>query len=225
MIRLMSLRTHVSRRISELEYRVAVNLRLKFSDLSFPQLTLLFCGNFDCLCRIYSKIWIFHRSLGPRRVAIEHYELFEPTRKRVYINFSQARFFFLKLKLYSFCRNAAISSAEMTRITAKRIKTLLRGGAVRKRFAVYTCATTPRRLNANVRLIKLHFAAGGFRVGGAWPDYGMPPRQSSRWQTISRIDLHTGLTGRDVIAREIRFLGTCAQTHERLCAHEFAQSI
>jgi len=43
---------------------------------------------------------------------------------------------------------------------------ITRGGAIRKRFAVYTCATT-RRLNANVRLIKLHFAAGGFRVGGA----------------------------------------------------------
>ena len=44
---------------------------------------------------------------------------------------------------------------------------ITRGDAIRKRFAVYTCATTPRRLNANVRLIKLHFAAGGFRVGGA----------------------------------------------------------
>jgi hypothetical protein len=51
-----------------------------------------------------------------------------------------------------FCvRNAAISSAEhdTARITAKRIKTLLRGGAARKRFAAYTCAlhraTPPER--------------------------------------------------------------------------------
>lgn len=146
-------------------------------------------------------------------------ELFE---LRVYVNFSHAPFF-LKLGNSAFAVTPRYRC--MMWITLKRIKTLLRDGAGRKRFAVYMCATTPHRLNANVRLIKLHFATGGFRVGGAWPDYEMSPRQSSRWQTISRIDLHTEVTGRDVIAREIRFLGTCAQTYERLCTLEFARSI
>lgn len=108
--------SRVSRRILELRYRFMAN---SLSITFFRKLFALLCITLNRFTRLITRDGIIVR-YGTK------FDVFE---RGTHISV----FFFL------FFRQARTSSAGMMRITVKRIKTLLRSGADRKRFAAYTC--------------------------------------------------------------------------------------